>query len=168
MKEVKPPLNYILDETPKTVELKYDSPAIVQFEDKAMSGLHIKKIDSLTKEPMEGVSFRVSEKDGRTIGEFKTDAQGSILVDNLQPGWYTVREIDTLEGYILDELPRDVEFVWGQLTTLEFTNDRKAQLQVKKVTRTRENPWREPNSGWRQWAASFWESIPQIEPDFSP
>ena len=133
VKEVKPPLNYILDETPKTVELKYDSPAIVQFEDKAMSGLHIKKIDSLTKEPMEGVSFRVSEKAGRTIGEFKTDAQGSILVDNLQPGWYTVREIDTLEGYILDELPRDVEFVWGQLTTLEFTNDRKAQLQVKKV-----------------------------------
>ena len=41
MKEVKPPLNYILDETPKTVELKYDEPAIVQFEDKAMSGLHI-------------------------------------------------------------------------------------------------------------------------------
>lgn len=38
---IKPPLNYILDETPKTVELKYDEPAIVQFEDKAMSGLHI-------------------------------------------------------------------------------------------------------------------------------
>ena len=133
VKEVKPPLNYILDETPKTVELKYDEPAIVQFEDKAMSGLHIKKIDSLTKEPMEGVSFRVSEKDGRTIGEFKTDAQGSILVENLQPGWYTIRETDTLEGYILDETPRDVEFVWGQLITVEFTNDRKAELLVKKV-----------------------------------
>ena len=133
VKEVKPPLNYILDETPKTVELKYDEPAIVQFEDKAMSGLHIKKIDSLTKEPMEGVSFRVSEKDGRTIGEFKTDAQGSILIENLQPGWYTIRETDTLEGYILDETPRDVEFVWGQLITVEFTNDRKAELLVKKV-----------------------------------
>ena len=133
VKEVKPPLNYILDEAPKTVELKYDEPAIVQFEDKAMSGLHIKKIDSLTKEPMEGVSFRVSEKDGRTIGEFKTDAQGSILIENLQPGWYTIRETDTLEGYILDETPRDVEFVWGQLITVEFTNDRKAQLLVKKV-----------------------------------
>lgn len=133
VKEVKPPVNYILDETPKTVELKYDSPAIVQFEDKAMSGLHIKKIDSLTKQPMEGVSFRISEKDGRTIGEFKTDAQGSILIENLQPGWYTVRETDTLDGYILDEVPRDVEFLWGQLITVEFTNDRKAQLQVKKV-----------------------------------
>ena len=98
-----------------------------------MSGLHIKKIDSLTKEPMEGVSFRVSEKDGRTIGEFKTDAQGSILIENLQPGWYTIRETDTLEGYILDETPRDVEFVWGQLITVEFTNDRKAELLVKKV-----------------------------------
>jgi len=133
VKEVKPPLNYILDETPKTVELKYDEPAIVQFEDKAMSGLHIVKIDSLTKEPMEGVSFRVSEKDGRTIGTYKTDAQGSILVENLQPGWYTIRETDTLDGYILDETPRDVEFVWGQLITVEFTNDRKAQLLVKKV-----------------------------------
>lgn len=133
VKEVKPPLNYILDETPKTVELKYDEPAIVQFEDKAMSGLHIKKIDSLTKEPMEGVSFRVSEKDGHTIGEFKTDAQGAILIPNLQPGWYTIRETDTLEGYILDKTPRDVEFVWGQLITVEFTNDRKAELLVKKV-----------------------------------
>ena len=133
VKEVKPPVNYILDEIPKTVELKYDSPAIVQFENKAMSGLHIKKIDSLTKQPMEGVSFRVSEKDGRTIGTYKTDAQGSILIENLQPGWYTVRETDTLDGYILDEVPQDVEFLWGQLITVEFTNNRKAQLQVKKV-----------------------------------
>lgn len=133
VKEVEPPLNYILDETPQTVELKYDEPAIVRFEDKPLSGLHIKKIDSLTKEPLEGVSFRVSEKDGRTIGEFKTDAQGSILIDTLQPGWYTIRETRTLPNYILDETPKDVEFIWGQLITVEFTNDRKTQLNIKKV-----------------------------------
>ncbi|MCI8648666.1 MAG: hypothetical protein HFG20_00895 [Anaerotruncus sp.] len=133
VKETKAPLGYILDDTPKTVELKRNEPAVVEFENEPLNGLHIKKIDSLTKEPFMGAIFRVSEKEGRLIGNFETDAQGEIVVNGLQPGWYTIEETEAPAGYAIDETPKDVEFIWGQFINVEFVNSRKAPLQVKKV-----------------------------------
>lgn len=133
VKEIEAPLGYILDDTPKQVQLTLDKPAIVEFEDEPLNGLHIKKIDSLTKEPLQGAAFRVSEKGGRLIGEFTSDAQGEIVVDGLQPGWYTIEELRAPDGYVIDETPKDVEFVWGQFVNVEFLNSRKAPLQVKKI-----------------------------------
>lgn len=133
VKEVKAPLGYILDDTPKTVELKEDEPAIVEFENQPLNGLHIKKIDSKTQAPLENAKFRVSEKNGRLIGEFTTDNQGEIVIDDLQPGWYTIEEIAAPSGYRLDNTPKDVEFVWGQFVTVEFTNELLSPIQIKKI-----------------------------------
>lgn len=94
---------------------------------------------------MQGVTFEVSVKQGATLGEYRTDANGEHVgeyitgrngyatVTGIEPGFYLVKEVKPPLNYILDETPRDVEFVWGQLITVEFTNDRKAQLLVKKV-----------------------------------
>ena len=133
IKEIKAPLGYILDDTPKQVELKLNQPAIVEFENQPLNGLHIKKIDSLTKEALTGAKFRVSEKGGSLIGEYTTDAQGEIIIDGLEPGWYTIEETAAPDGYVIDNTPKDVEFVWGQFTSVEFTNSRKAPLQIKKI-----------------------------------
>lgn len=133
VKETKAPLEYILDDTVKTVELKPDAPAVVEFENQPLNGLHIKKIDSKTQAPLEGAKFRVSEKGGRLIGEYTTDNQGEIVIDDLQPGWYTIEEIKAPDGYRLDNTPKDVEFVWGQFVTVEFTNELLSPIQIRKI-----------------------------------
>ena len=132
VKETKAPIGYILDDTPKTVELKSDTPAVVEFENQPLNGLHIKKVDP-SGAPLSGAKFRVNEKTGRFIGDYDTDSQGDIVVDNLQPGWYTIQEIKAPEGYRLDNTPKDVEFVWGQFVTVEFTNNLLSPIQIRKV-----------------------------------
>lgn len=97
------------------------------------NGLHIKKIDSKTQAPLEGAKFRVSEKGGRLIGEYATDNQGESVIDDLQPGWYTIEETKAPNGYRLDNTPKDVEFVWGQFVTVEFTNELLSPIQIRKI-----------------------------------
>lgn len=132
-KEIKSPEGYILNDTPKTVELKLDQPAEVTFENKPLNGIQISKIDAQTREPLEGVKFVVREKGGRTIGEFTTNANGLIDVPDLEPGWYQIYESATLDGYLLDSNVTDVELTWNDHKLLEFTNTKLSGLQVRKL-----------------------------------
>lgn len=133
VKETKAPLGYILDDTVKTVELKPDAPAVVEFENQPLNGLHIKKIDSKTQAPLEGAKFRVSEKGGRLIGEYTIDNQGEIVIDDLQPGWYTIEETRAPDGYLLDNTPQTIEVKANVPTMVEFVNKRLPGLQVQKI-----------------------------------
>ncbi|GHU80099.1 hypothetical protein FACS1894191_4510 [Clostridia bacterium] len=133
VREVKSPQGYILDDTPKTVELKLNQPAEVTFENKPLNGIQIHKVDAETREPLEGVRFAVKEKKGRFIGEFVTDANGLIEVPNLEPGWFQVAETAALPDYLLDSRARDVELLWNDHVLLEFANTRLSGLQVRKL-----------------------------------
>ena len=48
MRETKAPEGYILDETPKTVEVKTNVPTTVTFSNKPLSGIKIIKTDSFS------------------------------------------------------------------------------------------------------------------------
>jgi uncharacterized surface anchored protein len=140
VREVKSPDGYILNETPKTVELKLDQPAEIIFENKPLNGIQIHKIDADTREPLEGVRFVVREKNGSVVGEFVTDANGLIEVPNLEPGWYQIAETAALPGYLLDSHARDVEVVWNDHVLLEFTNNKLSGLQVRKLDSVKKEP----------------------------
>ena len=97
---------YIHDPTPQTVELIPNKTTVLQFADQPLMGLQIKKVDDVTGKPMAGVSFKLSELDGRTIGTYVTDDAGLIFVPNLTAGsWVVVEETRTLPGYRLDNTP---------------------------------------------------------------
>jgi uncharacterized surface anchored protein len=100
VRETKAPEGYILDETPKTVEVKTNVPTVVTFDNKPLSGIKIVKTDSETGEPLEGVSFSVSKMNGEKIGTFKTDKEGMVYISDLEDGYYTVTETEGLEGYL--------------------------------------------------------------------
>lgn len=139
-KEIKSPDGYILNDTPKTVELKLDQPAIVEFENNPLNGIQISKVDKDTGEPLEGITFVVRKKGGSVIGEFKTDKNGLIDVPDLEPGWYQVFETATLPGYLLDSNVRDVELTWNKHVLLEFTNQKYSGLQVRKLDSVTKEP----------------------------
>lgn len=133
VRETKAPEGYILDETPKTVEVKTNVPMVVTFENKPLSGIKIVKTDSETGEPLEGVSFAVSKMNGEKIGTFKTDKEGMIYISDLEDGYYTVTETEGLENYHWDKEPKTVEVKSGKQTILEVENQPYSGLVIEKT-----------------------------------
>ncbi len=130
--EMKAPEGYILDETPKTVEIKTNTPTLVTCTNKPLSGLKIIKLDSVTREPLKGVEFTIAKMNGEKVGSYKTDATGMIAVTNLEDGYYTVTETKGLEGYISDKEPKTVEIKSGKPTILEVMNEPYPSLVIYK------------------------------------
>lgn len=126
------PEGYILDTTPKTVEVRENAPTIVEFDNKQKGGIQILKIDEATGTPLQGAKFRVTTKNGLFIGEYETDRLGHINLQDLDNGWYTILEVEAPDGYILDDVKKDVEVTGYKTQIVEFTNKAKAGIQIIK------------------------------------
>ena len=53
--------------------------------------------------PMEGVKFALEDEDGNTLRELVSGEDGIVRADDLKPGVYVIREIETPAGYRLTE-----------------------------------------------------------------
>ena len=53
--------------------------------------------------PMEGVKFALEDEDGNTLRELVSGEDGVVRADDLKPGVYIIREIETQAGYRLTE-----------------------------------------------------------------
>jgi uncharacterized surface anchored protein len=131
--ETAAPDGYILDSAPQTVVVKSGKLTAVEFTNKPMAGMQIKKIDSSTRQPIAGVSFSVSKMNGERTGEFTTGRDGLIYLPELEPGWYTVTETKAANGYIIDSEPRNVEIKWGKSETVIIENTPMSGLLIVKT-----------------------------------
>jgi uncharacterized repeat protein (TIGR01451 family) len=130
------PDGYILSEQPKNVTVVSGKLVTVEFQNNKKGGLQIIKQDATTGEPLPGAKFTVYKKSGDVIGEYTTDANGVIIIDNLASGWVKIAETKAPSGYLISEAPKDVEVTHGQFIRVVFTNERLASLQIKKVDET--------------------------------
>ena len=133
VRELKTKDGYILDETPKTVEVKKSVPTVVTFTNKPLSGIKIIKTDSETGKPLEGVEFSISKMNGEKIGSFQTDKEGMIYISDLEDGYYTVTETEGLEGYHWNQEPKTVEVKSGKQTIVEVENQPYSGLVIEKT-----------------------------------
>ena len=140
VRETKAPEGYILDETPKTVEVKTNVPTTVTFSNKPLSGIKIIKTDSESGAPLQGVTFAVAKMNGEKIGSFKTDKEGMVYVSNLADGYYTVTETEGLEGYHWDKEPKTVEVKSGKQTIVEVENQPYSGLVIEKRSSRTDEP----------------------------
>ncbi len=145
IEETKAPTGYVMVEQAQTVWLnKNDTSAVtVTFENRKNAGLGIKKMDSITKEPLADAIFKVTDSKGQVVGTsnglFRTDEKGFIHIPNLKTGAYVVQEIQAPDGYVLDNTPQIVHIEYGKLHTLEFFNTPKTSILIKKYdSETRE------------------------------
>ena len=145
IEETKAPTGYVMVEQAQTVWLNKDdtSAVTVTFENRKNAGLGIKKMDSITKDPLVDAIFKVTDSKGQVVGTsnglFRTDEKGFIHIPNLTPGAYVVQEIQAPDGYVLDNTPQTVHIEYGKLHTLEFFNTPKTSILIKKYdSETRE------------------------------
>ena len=89
--------------------------------------LVIEKYIEGTTTPLKGVTFLVTDSfgamAGNSNGEFITDENGCIVLNDLTPGTtVTAREVKALEDYVLDGQPKSILIKAGEVQTLRFYN----------------------------------------------
>ena len=130
---------HVIDTAPQTAYISGKQQDVVQlyFGNSPKGSLLVKKIDSVTREPLSDVEFMVTTSDGTVVGDangkFMTDSAGSFTVSGIDPGTtLVVKETRAKAGYVLDDTPQTVKIQAGQTVTLEFRNQPKGSLIVIK------------------------------------
>ena len=137
VKEIEAPDGYVLDGTPKTVKIKSGEAQSVTFYNVPEQRLIIQKYVTASTTPLSGVTFLITDTDGRTIGssngEFVTDANGRIVIEGLTLGMsVTAKETKAASGYILNSAPQTIKIQSGDAQSLVFYNSPKGSLSVIK------------------------------------
>ncbi|MDE7262236.1 MAG: hypothetical protein K2N78_09300, partial [Oscillospiraceae bacterium] len=147
VKETKTISGYTIDPASQTqtVTVNAADTQTLTFYNTPSSTLVIEKYVEGTNEPMKGVTFLVTDSSGafvgKTNGEYTTAENGRIEITNLTPGeTISVKEIKTLEGYILDTQPKTVKITEGEAHTLKFYNQRKGTLVIRKLDKLTKEP----------------------------
>lgn len=98
VEEVKAPDGYEISEGAKTVYITGNEQAVVtvEFADKAHGQLIVRKLDSVTKQPLPGAIFEITTSDGAYVpnaggaissnGIYTTDENGQIHITGVAPG----------------------------------------------------------------------------------
>lgn len=98
------------------------------------SKLKIYKTDSETNKPIEGVEFNFKYNNGKNIGNYKTDKNGIIEINNLRQGKIVITEIKTQNQYILDENKREIILEYEGEKEVKIENSRKkGNINILKV-----------------------------------
>lgn len=96
--------------------------------------LQILKIDSESKKPLENVSFEITKENGEYLGEYTTNKEGLIEINNLEPGVIKIKETKADDKYILNNQEQCVTLEWGKKTKVKIENSlKKGNLRVVKV-----------------------------------
>ena len=130
------PSPYILDtNNRKTVwiDATSDQDVTVDFVNSTKPGLRLLKIDQQTGEPLSGVLFRIAEVNGGYDEQHFTNAEGLIVLEGLNPGAYTVQEVEPKNGWVADDTVHTIYLEENKTTTLELSNLRKPDLFIQKV-----------------------------------
>ena len=138
--EISAPDGYVITDATETVYLsgKDQDVITVTFGNDKMGSLLIVKKDAVTGAPISDVEFFITDSDGSVIGnangKYVTDSAGTIRIDGLTPGMTVIaREVRAKDGYILDDTPQNIKIKRNAVMTLEFRNQPKGGVLVKKV-----------------------------------
>ena len=138
--EISAPDGYVITDATETVYLsgKDQDVITVTFGNDKMGSLLIVKKDAVTGAPISDVEFFITDSDGSVIGtangRYVTDSAGTIRIDGLTPGMTVIaREVRAKDGYILDDTPQSIKIKRNAVMTLEFRNQPKGGVLVKKV-----------------------------------
>ena len=144
-REVRAKDGYILDDTPQSIKIKRNSVMTLEFRNQPRGGVLVKKVDAVTNAPIPDVEFLVTDSDGNLIGnangKFVTDSAGTFSITDIAPGTtLIIKETRAKDGYLLDDTPQTVKVKSNEVITVEFRNQPKGGVLVKKVDAATNEP----------------------------
>lgn len=109
-RETKTLEGYVLDGAPKSILIKEGQVQTLRFYNSKQGTLVIRKLDSVTKEPLAGVEFELTYAEGGYVddanghlsskGLYTTDSNGEIRISGVT-GTIVVKETKTIDGYTM-------------------------------------------------------------------
>ncbi|PDY47483.1 thioester domain-containing protein, partial [Bacillus pseudomycoides] len=136
VKEVKSPVGYVLDATPKSFEVKTGEVAVIEMKNVQIKGnVQLVKVDQDGKKKLEGGVFILADAKGNSIHEYTTDKEGLIKVDNLKYGEYQFIEKSSPAGYILvkEPIPFSIKENGKKIELIAKNTQIKGSLEITKV-----------------------------------
>ena len=138
---------YTIDEATRTqtVVVNPNDTQTLHFTNTPSTTLVIEKYIEGTTTPLKGVTFLVTDSSGAVVGnsngEFITDENGRIVLNDLTPGTtVTAREVKALEGYVLDGQPKSILIKSGEVQTLRFYNAKQGAIVIRKLDKQTNEP----------------------------
>ena len=123
---------YLIDEAQRIIQMEANQTARFVFTNSVQPSLHLIKLSS-DGSRLAGVTFRIAKiEDGSRYLDRTTDENGEILISGLEPGVYSVKELDTTSDHISDPVERHVELFPGKTSTIILENDIRPNLTVVK------------------------------------
>jgi len=137
IREITAPSGWLKDDATYTASVATGETTTFSLVNKELPGLRIIKYDRKNMVAMANVTFEVF-RDSVSLGKFRTDEFGEILLTDAAPGTYRAVEVDTgSDGHILDTTPQEVELSAGDgIKELLFFNDVKPGMRLIKVDST--------------------------------
>lgn len=137
IKEITAPSGWLKDDATYTASVATGETTTFSLVNKELPGLRIIKYDRKNMVAMPNVTFEIF-RDSVSLGKFKTDEFGEILLTDAAPGTYRAVEVDTgSDGHILDTTPQEVALSAGDgIKELLFFNDVKPGMRLIKVDST--------------------------------
>jgi uncharacterized repeat protein (TIGR01451 family) len=127
------PQGYILDDTPKSVQVIAETLHRMEFENSKLASLQIIKTDEYNGDPLSGARFRVTTQNGEFVADVTTDGSGKAVIPAIAPGWYVISETKAPNGYLITEAARTVEVKSIVPTVVTITNRAENNLEIVKL-----------------------------------
>ena len=139
--EINVPNHVILCPIPQEVALKPGETSTVTFFNALKPSLEIRKVDSVTGDPVKGAKFQIWYGSNHTdtgelndLGTYFSDASGKIILPEIKDGWYKVTELEPASGYAIKEPATQECFIsGGESKVLIFENTPLSAIIIRKV-----------------------------------
>lgn len=95
--------------------------------------IKILKQEKGTKKPLECVEFQILNSNKEVIYQsLKTNARGEIILKEITPGTYYLRETKTLEGYVLYDEDIKIEVDLNEQVNITVNNTKEKNIEISK------------------------------------
>lgn len=132
--ETMAPDGYLIDDAERIVKVEGNEYATFVFTNTKKPSIKVIKYDKYNDKYLSGATFRIAKiEDGSNYLDRITDVDGSIVIDNLDPGVYSVKEIKAPTGYVLNETEYHVELFGGKQSQVVVLNEEKPSLKIVKT-----------------------------------
>lgn len=136
LKELEAPRGYVRNEEEFRIQIIEGKPTSLTVPNTPESGITVHKVDAVTKDPLAGAEFELRTHDDQLIGSYTTDASGSFITANVEPGIYYLKETKAPDGYTIAEEMTQVSVKEGEHPIITIENHKNTTIEIQKVDAT--------------------------------
>lgn len=134
VKELSAPEGYLLTTSYQIPVVVYgDGAVFVRFPHATQDVILIETLDNVTREPISGAQYSVTNLNGDLVGTYTANENGVVEVGPLKPGFYVVKQVMAPPGYRICAETQTIEVISGRVMDCRFVNEKLEGITIEAV-----------------------------------